>query len=231
MSQAEEDHRVREHGRGGHHFNLGTPRGSAAPVSGLRSSFVTVGSSAALLSRGTARGSAWGGFNQAATMGSRVPHLLRVGLRAHYRGAPGTAPPPAPGGPSPVPGLGDEPAAGLHLHVQAPLHAAHLHVFVQVAVHVVLGRGQLQLRGAGRQVSSCPARAPRRPTRHAVKEVKGSDSKLNQLEAKGTRYANVPSMFPGEAHPQKAFAKESGAGSPSSLKRLVARAVRRGQRL
>ena len=49
------------------------------------------------------------------------------------------------GGCLPVPRLGDKPAAGLHLHVQAPLHAAHLHVLVQVPVHVVLGRGQLQL--------------------------------------------------------------------------------------
>ena len=50
----------------------------------------------------------------------------------------------------PVCGAFDEPAAGLHLHVQAPLHAAHLHVLVQVAVHVALGCGQLQLRRANR---------------------------------------------------------------------------------
>lgn len=40
----------------------------------------------------------------------------------------------------------DEPPAGLHLHVQASLHAAHLHILMQVPVHVALGRGQLQLR-------------------------------------------------------------------------------------
>lgn len=47
----------------------------------------------------------------------------------------------------PLCGALDEPAAGLHLHIQATLHAAHLHVLVQVPVHVALGRGQLQLRG------------------------------------------------------------------------------------
>lgn len=46
---------------------------------------------------------------------------------------------------SPVPGLGDEPATGLHLHVQSPLHATHLHVLVKVPVHVILGCRQLQL--------------------------------------------------------------------------------------
>lgn len=55
---------------------------------------------------------------------------------------------------SPVPRLGDESPASLHLHVQASLHAAHLHVLVQVPVHVVLGRGQLQLReGTGAEMS------------------------------------------------------------------------------
>lgn len=39
----------------------------------------------------------------------------------------------------------DEAPAGLHLHVQSPLHAAHFHVLVEVAVHVALGRGQFQL--------------------------------------------------------------------------------------
>ena len=119
------------------------------------------------------------------------------------RGARHRPSPPAPGGPSPVPGLGDEPAAGLHLHIQAPLHAAHLHVLMQVAVHVVLGRGQLQLRGRAIRSATTPACTPRRLTRQAVKEVKGSGSKLNQLEAEGTGYAIVPSMFPGEARPQR----------------------------
>lgn len=41
----------------------------------------------------------------------------------------------------------DEPTAGFHLHVQASLHAAHLHVLMQVPVHVALGCGQLQLEG------------------------------------------------------------------------------------
>lgn len=41
----------------------------------------------------------------------------------------------------------DEPTAGLHLHVQASLHAAHLHILMQVSVHVALGCGQLQLEG------------------------------------------------------------------------------------
>lgn len=55
---------------------------------------------------------------------------------------------------SPVPRLGDEPPASLHLHVQTSLHAAHLHVFVQVPVHVVLGRGQLQLpKGDGAEIN------------------------------------------------------------------------------
>ena len=44
-----------------------------------------------------------------------------------------------------VSALGDQPPAGLHLHVQAPLHGAHLHVLVEVAAHVALGRRQLQL--------------------------------------------------------------------------------------
>lgn len=40
----------------------------------------------------------------------------------------------------------DHATAGLHLHVQTPLHAAHLHVLVQVPVHVTLGCGQLHLK-------------------------------------------------------------------------------------
>ena len=44
----------------------------------------------------------------------------------------------------------DHPPAGLHLDVQASLHAAHLHVLVQVAVHVALRCGQFHLRGAER---------------------------------------------------------------------------------
>lgn len=50
----------------------------------------------------------------------------------------------------PVPRLGDEPPASLHLHVQASLHAAHFHVLVQVPVHVILGCGQLQLHKGNR---------------------------------------------------------------------------------
>lgn len=44
-----------------------------------------------------------------------------------------------------VSALCDEPPAGLHLNIQASLHRAHLHVLVQVSVHVTLGSGQLQL--------------------------------------------------------------------------------------
>lgn len=44
-----------------------------------------------------------------------------------------------------APAAFDHATAGLHLHVQAPLHAAHLHVLVQVPVHVALGCGQLHL--------------------------------------------------------------------------------------
>ncbi len=39
----------------------------------------------------------------------------------------------------------DEPPAGLHLYVQPSLHTAHLHVLMQVSVHVILGCGQFQL--------------------------------------------------------------------------------------
>lgn len=39
----------------------------------------------------------------------------------------------------------DKPTTGFHLYIQAPLHAAHLHVLVKVAVHVTLGCGQFQL--------------------------------------------------------------------------------------
>lgn len=46
---------------------------------------------------------------------------------------------------SPVPRLGDEPPASLHLHIQASLHAAHLHVLVEVPVHVIFGCSQFQL--------------------------------------------------------------------------------------
>lgn len=49
-----------------------------------------------------------------------------------------------------VAALRDESPAGLHLDVQASLHGAHLHVLVQVAVHVALCRGQLQLEGNSR---------------------------------------------------------------------------------
>lgn len=46
----------------------------------------------------------------------------------------------------PVSTLCDESPAGLHLDIQPSLHGAHLHVLMQVAVHVALGCGQLQLR-------------------------------------------------------------------------------------
>lgn len=54
-------------------------------------------------------------------------------------------------GPVPVCRAFDEPAAGLHLHIQASLHAAHLHVLMQVAVHVTFGCGQLQLGGTNQE--------------------------------------------------------------------------------
>lgn len=47
---------------------------------------------------------------------------------------------------SPVSALCDESPAGLHLDVQASLHRTHLHVLVQVAVHVALGCSQFQLK-------------------------------------------------------------------------------------
>lgn len=50
------------------------------------------------------------------------------------------------GGLSPFSALRDESPAGLHLNVQASLHGAHLHVLVQVSVHVALRCGQLHLR-------------------------------------------------------------------------------------
>lgn len=46
----------------------------------------------------------------------------------------------------PVSALCDESPAGLHLDVQPSLHGAHLHVLVQVSVHVALSCGQFQLR-------------------------------------------------------------------------------------
>lgn len=57
----------------------------------------------------------------------------------------------------------DQPPAGLHLDVQAPLHAAHFHVLVEVTVHVALGGGQLQLQegrgdGQSRVVRKAPGR-------------------------------------------------------------------------
>lgn len=63
-------------------------------------------------------------------------------------------PPPAP----PLCGPFDQPPAGLHLDVQAPFHAAHLHVLVEVAVHVALGGGQFQLGGGvkGKGVNQDP---------------------------------------------------------------------------
>lgn len=45
----------------------------------------------------------------------------------------------------PVFALCDESPAGLHLNIQASLHRAHLHVLVQVSVHVALSCGQFQL--------------------------------------------------------------------------------------
>lgn len=49
------------------------------------------------------------------------------------------------GAPSPFSALRDESPAGFHLDVQASLHGAHLHVLVQVSVHVALRRSQLHL--------------------------------------------------------------------------------------
>lgn len=46
---------------------------------------------------------------------------------------------------SPVSTLCDESPAGLHLDIEASLHRAHLHVLVQVSVHVALGCGQFHL--------------------------------------------------------------------------------------
>lgn len=50
------------------------------------------------------------------------------------------------GGLSPFSALRDESPAGLHLNVQASLHGAHLHVLVQVSVHVALCCSQFHLR-------------------------------------------------------------------------------------
>lgn len=50
-----------------------------------------------------------------------------------------------------VPAAFNHPPARLHLHVQASLHAAHLHVLVQMAVHVTLCRGQFHLREGVKQ--------------------------------------------------------------------------------
>lgn len=44
-----------------------------------------------------------------------------------------------------VSALRDESPAGFHLHIQSSLHTAHLHVLMQVSVHVTLSRGQFQL--------------------------------------------------------------------------------------
>ena len=52
---------------------------------------------------------------------------------------------------SPVSSLSDESPAGLHLNIQASLHGAHLHVLVQVSVHVTLCRGQFQLESENTQ--------------------------------------------------------------------------------
>lgn len=53
----------------------------------------------------------------------------------------------------PVSTLCDESPAGLHLDVQPSFHGAHLHVFMQVAVHIALGCGQLQLKRRRQTVS------------------------------------------------------------------------------
>ena len=232
MSQAEEDHRVRERGWGGTpppsvHPEGGTvptstwgPQEALQPVSGLRSSFVTVGFSAAFLSRGTARGSAWGGFSQAAMMGSHVPHLLRGVSRPILEGRQALPRPPHPGGPHRSPDWVMS-RRQVSICTSKPRFMLHISMYsCRWRFMSFLAVASSSCRGRAVRSAAPPARTPRRPTRHTVKEVKGSDSKLNQLEAKGTRYANIPSMFPGEAHPQKAFAKESVAGGPSSLKRL-----------
>lgn len=45
-----------------------------------------------------------------------------------------------------VPAPFNHPPTGLHLHVEAPFHAAHLHVLMQVAVHVALCCRQFHLK-------------------------------------------------------------------------------------
>ncbi len=51
----------------------------------------------------------------------------------------------------PVSSLCDESPAGLHLNIQASLHRAHLHVLMQVSVHVTLSCGQFQLESENMQ--------------------------------------------------------------------------------
>lgn len=51
-----------------------------------------------------------------------------------------------------VPATFNHPSAGLHLHVQASLHAAHLHVLVQMSVHIALCCSQFQLESENMQL-------------------------------------------------------------------------------
>lgn len=50
-----------------------------------------------------------------------------------------------------LPATLDHSPARLHLHVQPSLHTTHLHVLMQVPVHVALSRGQLHLEQKGEQ--------------------------------------------------------------------------------
>lgn len=97
--------------------------------------------------------SCWSVAGTRDSRGQPVQRHLSLPQRAPELHGRDSAPAPSvsPGGRAlPVPRLGDKPAAGLHLHIQAPLHAAHFHVFVQVPVHVVLSCGQLQLQWGGK---------------------------------------------------------------------------------
>lgn len=155
---------------------------------------------------------------RATTMDSCILRLLSVGLRARPRGRQAPPSPPAPGALHRSPDWVMSRVAGLHLH-PGPRFMLHISMYCAGGGSCRSWLWPAPAAGAG-------VRSAGGQPRQAVKEAKGLRFKLNQLEAEGTRYTTVPSTPLGSS-PQRLLLRSL---VQEFLKRLTARAVRRGRR-